>query len=104
MPQLFCLSVQTTKDVLTITTPALIHQITNVLRMEVGDRFFVQSLEHPVMRWHVSVKAISPKAIQTQIIETAPAPTPSSSGMLVALPNKFEKIELIVQKLTEIGI
>ena len=87
-----------------ITDPDRIHQITRVLRMRIGDFFVVQSPDG-LSRDTIQIMTIEPKCIQTQTTQTVFAPeTYGHVTMFIALPNKFDKAELIDQKLTEIGV
>lgn len=88
----------------TITDSDRIHQITRVLRMRIGDFFVVQTPDG-MRRETRKITTIEPKCIQTELLETVFAPELKGHlTMFIAMPNKFDKAELIVQKLTEIGV
>lgn len=78
----------------------IIHQLRKVLRAKPGYYFFVQN---DTTRRGVELLHRTDETVLAQIKETIPIPLEeNSSAMLIALPNKQEKLELIVQKLTEI--
>lgn len=76
-----------------------------VLRMRVLDTLFLQDPEGK-KRYEVIIEQITAQQISCRIVNKQECPKRhnKSKGMIVALPNKFEKLELIVQKLAEIGI
>ena len=81
-----------------------IHQITRVLRMRPGDFFVVQPLWCSV-RYEVRIESIASTTIITKIITETYWPARNEHiTLVVAMPNKFEKAELIVQKATEVGV
>lgn len=54
-------------------------------------------------RYQVALQRWTDTEVVTSLLERIPYPISiSQTAMLVALPNKQEKLELIVQKLTEI--
>ena len=82
----------------------LVLQLRKVLRAQKGYECFVQS-EKAEERFHIALENWTDKEITAQILERIPAPQQRKKvWMLIALPNKQEKLELIVQKLTEIWI
>ena len=82
----------------------LLHQFRKVLRAQVGYEFFLQA-PNPEHRYHLGLQNYTDTEIQAAVIESISAPIKNKKvWMLIALPNKPEKLELIVQKLTEIGI
>lgn len=89
-----------------LTDQSIIHHITRVLRMKPADMFFLQNNE-----WTLRVKVAIQKITKEQIIVSKEEEIShpqyvqnQKRRMIVAMPNKFEKLELIVQKLAEIGI
>ena len=86
--------------------PDLLSQLRKVLRMKIGDEIFVQKKEKAEVRYHVQIGERSDTRLEGNILEEMlpPAKTTREISMLVAMPNKWEKAELIAQKLTEIGI
>ena len=82
--------------------PEIIRQLRKVLRAAPGYVFCVQNREK---RWEVALQNWTDKEISARIVKQYEKPNPQSqSAMLIALPNKQDKLELIVQKLTEIWI
>ncbi len=82
----------------------LLNQLRKVLRAQAGYEFFVQS-PSPKERYHLSLQSWTDQLITANILEILPIPPKKQKvWMLIALPNKQEKLELIVQKLSEIGV
>lgn len=96
-------NIQTSWDHLKLKeAPEIIRQLRKVLRAAPGYIFCVQNREK---RWEVELQNWTDKEISARIIKQYEKPNPQSqSAMLIALPNKQDKLELIVQKLTEIWI
>lgn len=80
----------------------IIRQLRKVLRASAGYLFCVQNGDK---RREVELINRTDKEINTKILKEQSKPHLSSpAAMLIALPNKQDKLELIVQKLTEIWI
>ena len=96
-------NIQTSWDHLKLKeAPEIIRQLRKVLRAAPGYIFCVQNREK---RWEVELQNWADKEISARIIKQYEKPNPQAqSAMLIALPNKQDKLELIVQKLTEIWI
>ena len=96
-------NIQTNWDQLKLKeAPEIIRQLRKVLRASPGYVFCVQNREK---RWEVELQNWTDKEISARIIKQYEKPNPQDqSAMLIALPNKQDKLELIVQKLTEIWI
>ena len=96
-------NIQTSWDLLKLKdAPEIIRQLRKVLRATSGYVFCVQNREK---RWEVELQNWTDKEISARIIKQYEKPNPQAqSTMLIALPNKQDKLELIVQKLTEIWI
>ncbi len=96
-------NIQTSWDLLKLKdAPEIIRQLRKVLRATSGYVFCVQNREK---RWEVELQNWTDKEISARIIKQYEKPNPQAqSAMLIALPNKQDKLELIVQKLTEIWI
>ena len=96
-------NIQTSWDLLKLKdTPEIIRQLRKVLRAAPGYVFCVQNREK---RWEVELQNWTDKEISARIIKQYQKPNPQAqSAMLIALPNKQDKLELIAQKLTEIWI
>lgn len=91
----------------TISDPRIIHQCHTVLRMKTDDIFLLQAT-HWIERHTFHIQIITKKEIIWHIshTDTYSQPvthTPQLVTICIALPNRIDKAELIVQKLTEIG-
>lgn len=86
--------------------PDLISQLRKVLRIKKWDKICIQYNEsNATNRFELSIldwtdQKLNWEIVSSQIFE----PNEKHISMLIAMPNKREKSELIVQKLTEIGI
>ena len=77
-------------------------QMKKVLRLESGDTFCVQN---ETTRYEVQLESLTDKQVIGTISSTLEKPRYEHHiRMLVAMPNKQDKLELMVQKLTEIGV
>lgn len=105
--QLFVTDYTKHTDTIEICNLDVLSQLRKVLRAKIGDIFWVQS---PVpsdscIRYEVQLQQRNDKMMQCTILsEQSHTAQTLVSTMLVAMPNKWEKVELIVQKLSEIGI
>ncbi len=90
---------------LIISNSDTINQCRKVLRLKKGDLIHVQSTQNNITTRHlVKILEIS-KTLITDIIETTTkTKSENTTKILIAMPNKFDKLEIITQKLTEIGI
>lgn len=92
---------------ISISDPDILSQVRKVLRAKIGDVIRIQDPinEAKKIRYELQIQAWNDKDIQWKILsEQIHESTPGYIGMIVAMPNKWEKAELIVQKLSEIGI
>ena len=96
-------NIQTSWDLLKLKdAPEIIRQLRKVLRAAPGYIFCVQNREK---RWEVELQNRTDKEISARIVKQYEKNNlQAQSAMLIALPNKQDKLELIVQKLTEIWI
>ena len=104
--QLFiCEQLKTEKEKLFIqNNKELFDQLRKVLRAKPWYEFFVQDWNWEV-RYHVSLQSRNDKDIETLILGKEEwKKSLKKSWMLISFPNKQEKLELILQKLTEIWI
>ena len=106
--QLFISDFEIKAEKLILSAPEIINQIRKVLRMKVWDKFSIQNITSSITRYQVKILDRKDKNIQAQIIDKQILEYADFhhriSGMIVSMPNKREKAELIVQKLTEIWI
>lgn len=73
--------------------------------MRLGDTMCVQTGPLATERYTIDIVSWDDKQLQGTIIQKDVCTDPlSSMRMLVAMPNRWDKAELIVQKLTEIGV
>lgn len=90
-----------------ISNPEILSQVRKVLRVKIGDSIWIQSSSNEAQktRYEVQIEHWNDKDIQGKILsEQLHESTPKQTTMIVAMPNKWEKAETIVQKLSEIGI
>lgn len=92
-------------DICTITDAATLHQIVRVLRMRTNEMLFLQDISWS-KRYKVAVEHIDKNSIRTRIHERIVNQDQRkwSITLMLAMPNKFDKLELIVQKTAEIGL
>lgn len=92
------------KQVIIRENKELVNQLKKVLRAKEWYQFFVQD-ENPQKRYKLALQSLTNQEIKADILEEIDAPREEASiWMLIALPNKMDKLELIIQKLTEIGV
>lgn len=86
--------------------PELISQLRKVLRIQKWDKICVQcSSKEWTTRFELSILDWTDKNLETEIISSKDFELDERNvSMLIAMPNKREKAELIVQKLTEIWV
>ncbi|NOZ44878.1 MAG: RsmE family RNA methyltransferase [bacterium] len=93
---------------LTLDDSNIVQQIRKVIRMKPGDVFFVQNQEDQyISRYKVSLDSFDAGYVCAKIIQQEKKDLSSLQdykSFLIAMPNKRQKAEIIVQKLSEIGI
>ena len=85
----------------------LLSQLRKVLRASIGDIIWIQSPENESKktRYEVRITAWDNKIVEWSIVsEQSNAITSPKTSMIIAMPNKWDKAELIVQKLAECGL
>ena len=90
-----------------IDHPEIWQQAKKVLRLWSGDKIFVQRQadNQQSIRYEVEVRELKDfKLFGTVVATTQSDANDKHITMIIAMPNKREKAELIVQKLTEIGV
>lgn len=89
-----------------LTDERICKQIRTVLRMQLGDIFFVQmDEESSIVRYKLSLATVTKVEVMADIIEQEIRDVKKvDSAVYVAIPNKMQKLELICQKLTEIWL
>lgn len=88
------------------SVPELISQLRKVLRIKKWDKICIQySKENKTTRLELSILERTDQKLLAEIISSKDFELGKNNiSMLIAMPNKREKAELIVQKLTEIWI
>ena len=86
--------------------PELLSQLRKVLRIKKWDKICVQFSDNKwTTRYELSIQDWTDKDLTGEIISSQTFSFPEKNiSMLIAMPNKREKAELIVQKLTEIWV
>lgn len=105
--QLFVTDYTKHADTIEICNPTVLSQLRKVLRAKIGDIFWVQSPSSSASgtRYEVQLQQRDTTTLHGQILsEQHQVWDHFCATMIVAMPNKWEKVELIVQKLSEIGI
>lgn len=87
---------------ITITEERVVYQLSKVLRAKKGDQVAVQWKNK---RTICEISGLDKTKIEALVLyEEEQEIKDSHKALAVALPNKFEKLELIVQKCTELGV
>lgn len=105
--QLFHTEFQHTWDRITVDNEDLAKQIKKVLRFQNWSVFFVQNeIEWKTIRHKIVLKKLTEDSFAGTIENSEEREFDESKEktMIVAMPNRWQKVELIVQKLTEIWI
>ena len=105
--QLFLTSQYTIQDItITISDPRVVHQLTRVLRAKSGQTIMIQSTHDTIMtRYECVLTIIDSKQIRATITNTYVFEAQKhSKHLIIAMANRRDKIELIVQKATECGV
>lgn len=100
--QLFITDFEKKWNNISIQNKEILDQVRKVLRMKIWDHIFVQQEN---IRHQIEISDRDDKNLYWNILATTTYDwKKSQDGILVALSNKRDKIELIAQKLTEIWI
>lgn len=90
-------------DDLLITDKNLINKIKNVLRRRVGDEFIV--FDGVGKEYNVCIEELSKKAVKLQLLDIVASSEKSSAELHLAFAMiKAQKVDLILQKCTELGV
>ena len=94
------------KNIEIFSVPELLSQLRKVLRIKKWDKICVQySSKEWTTRYELSIQDWTDKDLTGEIVSSQTFPfSEKNVSMLIAMPNKREKAELIVQKLTEIWV
>lgn len=102
--QIFITDQYTKQDpFLIINDERVLYQCTKVLRYKVGDEIIIQSKGQ---RFTTSIDSLDKKSMKVKILmeESQPKESGNETTLTVAMTNKWDKMELICQKASEIGI
>jgi len=102
--QLFVIDYTKKGETIIIADSDLLSQIRKVLRVRIGDTIWIQNpeYEHTKTRYEIRIDMWDNKTLEWTIISKHYHESiTTTKSMIIALPNKRDKIELIVQKLTE---
>lgn len=102
--QLFITDFKQNWDKIIISNPEILEQTRKVLRMKIWDKFFAQKEN---TRYQLEISNWDKFSITGKILETILQTKDVSNKniwIVVAMPNKWSKAELIVQKLSEIWV
>lgn len=100
--QLFITKFENKWNQIKISNKEILDQIRKVLRMKIWDTIFVQNDN---IRHKIQINSRDNENIIGTIVETIEwQPKKTTYSLAIAMPNKRDKIELIVQKLSEIWV
>jgi len=102
--QLFVTEYKKKDELVVITDTDLLSQLRKVLRANTGDIIWIQSPqnESKKIRYEVRIEVRDNTTLEWTIISEQQYDIPKEKrSMIIAMPNKRDKVELIVQKLTE---
>jgi len=103
--QLFICDFELRKDKIVIEDVSILYQLRNVLRSKIGYSFFVQKKLNPECRYELKILNWDDKKLVWSVVSIVDRTLSDGfGGMIIAIPNKRDKIELIVQKLSEMSI
>lgn len=105
--QLFISEYTKKESTITITNLDILSQVRKVLRAKIGDIIWIQNSknESKKIRYEIQIKNWNDKELQWKILsEHIHELNSKKTTIIVAMPNKWDKAELIAQKLSEIGI
>ena len=93
-------------DIEIFSVPELLSQLRKVLRIKKRDKICIQFSDNKwTTRYELSMQDRTDKDLMGEIVSSQTFSFPEKNiSMLIAMPNKREKAELIVQKLTEIWV
>lgn len=103
--QLFLTNFKLNNDEIIIENLEMINQIKKVLRLSKWDNICVQDVNEPKNRYEIKIKDMDKCRLIWYIGKVNKLENnDKEKTMIIAMPNKRDKIEIIVQKLTEIWI
>lgn len=104
--QLFITDFQIQDKKIIIDDKRVLHQLKNVLRIKSQDRFFVQKqILDKVIRYEVNFDRIEKTVLYADILDSKEKDIKQEDfWIIISMLNKFPKLEMLVQKLSEIWI
>ena len=103
--QLFICDFELKKENIVIEDEAILYQIRNVLRSKIGYSFFVQKKMDPKYRYEIKILDWDNKKLIWSVVSIIDRSLfDGFKWMIIAMPNKRDKVEMIVQKLSELSI
>ncbi|MFA7298437.1 MAG: RsmE family RNA methyltransferase [Candidatus Absconditabacterales bacterium] len=105
--QLFVTEYIKKENIIVINDIDLLSQLRKVLRASIGDIIWIQNSqnENKKTRYEIRIEVWDNKILEGTIVsEQIHNITNQKRSMIIAMPNKRDKAELIVQKLTECGL
>jgi len=93
-------------DIEIFSVPELLSQLRKVLRIKKWDKICIQYSDNKqTTRYELSIQNWTDKDLMGEIVSSQTFSFPEKNvSMLIAMPNKREKAELMIQKLTEIWV
>jgi len=103
--QLFACEFKINKNQIILEDESVLYQLRKVLRSKIWDNLFVQNNWNAINRYEIKIDKRDDKKLLWTIINIIDNREPKNIyWMIVCMSNKWDKAEIIVQKLTEIGI
>lgn len=103
--QLFVCEFKINKNQITLEDDSVLYQLRKVLRSKIWDNLFVQNSWSANNRYEIKIDKRDDKKLVWTIINIMDNQSSNNIyWMIICMPNKWDKAEIIVQKLTEIGI
>lgn len=103
--QLFACEFEINKNQIILEDKIVLYQLRKVLRSKIWDNFFVQNNLITDRRYEIKIDKWDDKKLIWNIINTIDHQNSKNIyWMIICMPNKWDKAEIIVQKLTEIGL
>lgn len=103
--QLFVCEFIVNENKIILEDQLVLYQLRKVLRSKIGDNFFVQNNGAAKCRYEIKIEKWDDGKLMWNIVWNQNLECGDNrTGMIVCMPNKWDKAEMIVQKLTEIGV
>lgn len=105
--QLFVTEYKKKDETIVISDTDLLSQLRKVLRASIGDIIRIQSPKHEPkkIRYELRIEVRDNETLEGTITSEQYYEIPKEKrSMIIAMPNKRDKVEMITQKLTECGL